>query len=253
MIQDALDEIEYVSGDAKSRLEAPRAGKDGHPAPFRLHYVEIGNEDNLNNGTATYRGAEGRFAMFYTAIKEKYPNLQVIATTTPNSTHDVIDEHFYMGFNDALNRAHMYDPERRPRTTADGQPAPKVFVGEWATRDNNPTPSFHCALTDAAFLTGLERNADLVIMSCYAPLLDNLNPGGQQWATDLIGYDRLTSFGSPSYYVQKMFYNNKGDVVLPISVTPQIAPTAPPPPAFQRTLKKKKKKYQKKKHNQKKK
>jgi alpha-N-arabinofuranosidase len=229
LIQDAFDEIEYVSGDAKTTWGARRA-KDGHPAPFKLNYVEIGNEDNLNNGTATYRGPEGRFAAFYAAIKQKYPNLQVIATTTPGSPHDVIDEHFYMGFNDALNRAHMYDPERRPRTTTDGQPAPKVFVGEWATRDNNPTPSFHCALTDAAFLTGLERNADLVIMTCYAPLLDNLNPGGQQWATDLIGYDRLSSFGSPSYYVQKMFFNNKGDVVLPISVTPQIAPAAPPPP-----------------------
>jgi len=118
----------------------------------------------------------------------------------------------------------MYD--NRPRTTTNGTPVPRIFVGEWATRDNKPTPSFHCALTDAAFLTGLERNADLVIMSCYAPLFDNLNPGGQQWATDLIGYDTLTSFGSPSYYVQKMFYNNKGDAVLPIALTPQIAPAS---------------------------
>ena len=80
------------------------------------------------------------------------------------------------------------------------------------------------ALGDAAFLTGLERNADLIIMSCYAPLFVNVNPGGQQWATDLIGYDALNAYGSPSYYVQKMFYSNRGDAVLPISLTPQIAP-----------------------------
>jgi len=116
----------------------------------------------------------------------------------------------------------MYD--NRPRTNQLGTPVPRIFVGEWATRDNKPTPSFHAALTDAAFLTGLERNADLVIMSCYAPLFDNLNPGGQQWATDLIGYDTMTAFGSPSYYVQKMFYNNKGDAVLPVALTLQIEP-----------------------------
>ncbi len=96
-------------------------------------------------------------------------------------------------------------------------------MGEWATRDNKPTPSFQSALGDAAFLTGLERNADVVIMSCYAPLFVNVNPGGQQWATDLIGYNALVSFGSPSYYVQKMFYCNKGDVVLPITLTPSQA------------------------------
>jgi alpha-N-arabinofuranosidase len=234
LIQDALDEIEYVTGDAHTAWGARRA-RDGHPAPFPLNFVEIGNEDFLNNGTATYRGPTGRFALFYRAIKAKYPHLQVIATTDPESPHDVIDEHFYMNFDAARNRAHMYDPEKRPRTTADGQPAPRVFVGEWATRDGNPTPSFHAALTDAAFLTGLERNADLVIMSGYAPLFVNLSdPAGparsMQWATDLIGYDALTAFGSPSYYVQKMFYNNRGDVVLPITVAPQVPAAIPPPP-----------------------
>jgi alpha-N-arabinofuranosidase len=125
----------------------------------------------------------------------------------------------------------LYD--NRPRKTADGKPVPKVFVGEWATRDNNnaiPTPTFHAAMSDAAFLTGLERNADLVIMTCYAPLLVRLNPGGMQWATDLIGYDTLNAFGSPSYYVQKMFFNNKGDVVLPVVLTPQITPKPTPTP-----------------------
>jgi len=134
-----------------------------------------------------------------------------------------------MGFNSALNNAHLYD--NRARTNQSGAPVPRIFVGEWATQTppRAATPKMADALGDAAFLTGLERNADLIIMSCYAPLLVNVNPGGKQWDTDLIGYDALTSFGSPSYYVQKMFFNNKGDVVLPITVVPQIAPATPAP------------------------
>jgi alpha-N-arabinofuranosidase len=222
--QEALDEIEYATGDVDTKWGARRA-KDGHPAPFKLTYVEIGNEDPEGGRTGRRATYAERFPIFYLAIKAKYTNLQVISTTRGNFgkyTPDVIDEHYYMNFNSALLNAHMYD--NRPRTNQAGDPVPRVFVGEWATRDNKPTPSFHSALTDAAFLTGLERNADLVIMSCYAPLFDNLNPGGQQWATDLIGYDTLTSFGSPSYYVQRMFYNSKGDAVLPVSLTPQVAP-----------------------------
>ena len=231
--QEAAEEIEYVTGGVNTKWGAQRA-KDGHPAPFKLDYVEVGNEDPSGGGiggrggqTATYAQ---RFPIFYDAIKAKDPKIKVISTTRSgfgDRVPDVIDEHYYMDFNSALRNAHMYD--NRARTTQDGKPVPRIFVGEWATRDNNPTPSFHCALTDAAFLTGLERNADLVIMSCYAPLFVNVNPGGQQWATDLIGYNALTSFGSPSYYVQKMFYNNKGDVVLPITLMPQAAPGAPAP------------------------
>jgi alpha-N-arabinofuranosidase len=231
--QEAVDEIEYATGDVNTKWGAQRA-KDGHPAPFPLHYVEVGNEDPTGGGRRGGRGTyQDRFPIFYLTIKARYTNLQIISTTRNsfgNYQPDVIDEHYYMDYRSALNNAHMYD--NRPRTNAMGAPVPRVFVGEWATRDNNnsiPTPTFHCALSDAAFLTGLERNADLVIMSCYAPLFVNLNPGGQQWATDLIGYNALTSFGSPSYYVQKMFYNNKGDAVLPVSVEPQLAPVAPPP------------------------
>ena len=236
--QEALEEIEYVTGDVNTKWGARRA-QDGHPAPFKLTYVEIGNEDPGGRPGGAQGGGAGRagtyperFTIFYDAIKAKYPNLKIISTRSSgygDRVPDVVDEHFYMNFNSALNNAHMYD--NRSRTATNGSPAPRIFVGEWATRDNLPTPSFHCALTDAAFLTGLERNADIVVMSCYAPLFDNLNPGGQQWATDLIGYNAINSFGSPSYYVQKMFYNNKGDVVLPITVTPQIAPIPNPPPS----------------------
>jgi alpha-N-arabinofuranosidase len=228
-IQDALDEIEYVSGDATTEWGARRA-KDGHPEPFKLTYVEIGNEDFLNNGTATYRGPEGRFAMFYSAIKAKYPKIQVIATTNPGVPHDVIDNHAYMSPNDAIRNAHRYDKADRS--------GPKVFEGEWASQEvrgvnggQRPlTPTFQCALSDAAFLTGLQRNADLVIMSCYAPLLTRVENGGHQWNTDLIGYDSLTAYASPPYYVQKMFSNARGDQVLPVAaITPETIPTPPTP------------------------
>jgi alpha-N-arabinofuranosidase len=219
-IQEALDEIEYITGDATTEWGSRRA-KDGHPAPFKLTYVEIGNEDFLNNGTASYRGPEGRFALFNKAIKAKYPRLQVIATTDPGVPHDVIDNHHYMSPGDAIRNAHLYDSADRN--------GPRIFEGEWASQERGVlrglTPSFRCALSDAAFLTGLERNADVVIMTCYAPLLTRMDPGGSQWNTDLIGYNTLSSFGSPSYYVQKMFFNAKGDRVLPVSeLVPQTIP-----------------------------
>jgi len=100
---------------------------------------------------------------------------------------------------------------------------PRVFVGEWATREGFPTTNFNAALGDAAWMTGMERNSDLVIMSCYAPLFVNVNPGGMQWKSDLIGYDALNSFGSPSYYAQKMFGTHIGDSV--IKITAENIPT----------------------------
>ncbi len=220
-VQDALDEIEYITGDVSTEWGSRRA-KDGHPAPFKLTYVEIGNEDFLNNGAASYRGPEGRFAMFYNAIKAKYPNIQVIATTDPGVPHDMIDNHHYMSPNTAIRNAHLYDNADRN--------GPKIFEGEWASQEpgiaRGLTPSFQCALSDAVFLTGLERNADIVAMNCYAPLFTRMNPGGSQWNTDLIGYNTLTSFGSPSYYVQKMFFNARGDQIIPVAqIVPQTIPT----------------------------
>jgi alpha-L-arabinofuranosidase len=135
--------------------------------------------------------------------------------------HDVIDNHHYMSPGDAIRNAHLYDNADRS--------GPKIFEGEWASQERGVlrglTPSFRCALSDAAFMTGLERNADIVILTCYAPLLTRVDPGGSQWSTDLIGYNSLSSFGSPSYYAQKMFFNAKGDRVLPVAkVVPQAIP-----------------------------
>jgi alpha-N-arabinofuranosidase len=203
-VNDALDEIEYVTGDANTTWGARRA-KDGHPAPFPLECVEIGNEDWFDR-SGSY---DGRFTQIYDAIKAKYPHLQCIATTKVTSrTPDVIDDHFYRSSMQMQSDTHHYDNTDRK--------GPKIFVGEWATREGAPTPNMNAALGDAAWMTGMERNSDIVIMSCYAPLFVNVNPGGMQWRTDLIGYDALTSYGSPAYYAQKMFSQNRGDVVLPV-------------------------------------
>jgi alpha-N-arabinofuranosidase len=201
-IQEALDEIEYVAGGTDTKGGALRASH-GHAAPFRLHYVEVGNEDSFDRS----KSYDGRYAQFYKAIKAKYPDLQIIATTPiQGMTPDVLDDHYYKREDDMFELAKQYDKADRK--------GPKIFVGEWATRQGSPTPNFSSALGDAAFMTGLERNSDLVIMAAYAPLLVNVNPGGMQWSTDLIGYDALTSYGSPAYYAQVMFGSCLGDHTL---------------------------------------
>ncbi len=211
-VQEALDEIEYATGDATTTWGKERA-KDGHPAPFPLHYVEIGNEDEFDRS----RSYDGRFAQFYDAIKAKYPDLQVIATAPVRSRKpDVLDEHFYRSARAMERDVHHYDRYDRK--------GPKIMVGEWATREGNPTPNLNAALGDAAWMIGMERNADLVVMHCYAPLFVNVSPGAMQWATDLIGYDALGSYGSPAYYAQKMFSANRGNIALPVDVTPQAVP-----------------------------
>jgi alpha-N-arabinofuranosidase len=201
-VQDALDEIEYVAGSVGTRWGAERA-KNGHAAPFPLHYVEIGNEDWFDR-SGSY---DGRYAQYYKAIKQRYPDLQLIATAPVKSTKpDVLDEHYYMSAQESFADAGHYDKTDRQ--------GPKIFVGEWATREGEPTPNLQAALGDAAWMTGLERNSDIVIMASYAPLFVNVNPGGMQWATDLIGYDALSSYGSPSYWAQVLFANHLGTEVV---------------------------------------
>lgn len=214
-VDEALEEIEYVMGDKSTKWGAIRA-IDGHPEPFPLHYIEIGNEDGFDR-SGSY---EKRFNQFATAIRAKFPQLKIISTVggksdflsnrfpIPAVRPDVLDEHFYRNSLEMQDMANLYDTYDRN--------GPKIFVGEWATREGFPTPNFNSALGDAAFLTGLERNSDLVIMSCYAPLFVNVNPGGMQWKSDLIGYNTLTSYGSPSYYVQKIFSQNLGDQAIMI-------------------------------------
>jgi alpha-N-arabinofuranosidase len=206
-IQSAMEEIEYVSGGPDTKWGAARA-RDGHPAPFPLTYVEVGNEDEFDK-SGSY---DARFAQFYDAIKKAYPQLQVIATAPVKSRlPDVIDDHFYRTAQEFFDDTHHYDKTDRK--------GPKIFVGEWATREGSPSPDMGAALADAAWLTGLERNSDLVIMASYAPLFINVNPGASQWVPDLIGYDALRSYGSPSYYAQVMFSNHLGNQVVDSHLT----------------------------------
>ena len=220
-VQDALDEIEYVTGDVSTHWGAKRA-QDGHPEPFKLTYVEIGNEDGFDR-SGSY---DGRFAQFNDAIKAKYPQLHCIATiggrdwlgTRGKLTirqPEVVDEHYYRNAWEMEEDASHYDNYDR-----NGY---KVFVGEWATREGAPTTNLNAALGDAAWMTGMERNSDLVIRSCYAPMFVNVNPKTDktprawQWDSDLIGYNAISSYGSPSYYTQKMFGTYLGDQVVKIA------------------------------------
>jgi alpha-N-arabinofuranosidase len=225
-VADALNEIEYVIGDTSTKWGARRAA-DGHPAPFKLNYVEIGNEDWFDE-SGSY---DGRFAQFYDAIKAKYPQLQCISTVGNEQPEkkrvhsrkpDVLDEHYYRSAENFEQEA----PSRFERYDRNG---PKIFVGEWAayedimpwsakSRHLPPTPNLKAALADAAWMTGMERNSDLIVMQCYAPMLVNVNPGGRQWRPDLVGYNALNSFGSPSYYAMAMFNTNRGNVVVRTSL-----------------------------------
>ena len=198
-IQDALDEIQYVTGDTSTKWGAERA-KDGHPAAFPLQYIEIGNEDFFDK-SGSY---EERFARFAKAIRSAYPQYKLIATTpVKNSKPDVIDDHYYQTPQEFFDLTHKYDTMDRS--------GPKIFVGEWATRMGSPTPNFGAALGDGAWMTSMERNSDLIVMASYAPLFTNVNPGGMQWSTDLIGYDALHAYGSPSYWAQVLFAQHLGD------------------------------------------
>ena len=227
-VQDALDEIEYVTGDTHTHWGSERA-KDGHPAPFPLHYVEIGNEDWFDK-SGSY---DQRFAQFHAALKAKYPQLKLISTIgndQPASSRvhsvqpDMTDEHYYRSADAFLQTSPDY------ARNYDRQ-GPEIFVGEWASyetsfppwdnRSHNepPTPDLKAALGDAAFMAAMERNADLIKMNCYAPMFVNVNPGARQWRPDLIGYDGLSTYGSPSYYAIKLFSRNLGNEILATSST----------------------------------
>jgi alpha-N-arabinofuranosidase len=218
-VQDALDEIEYVTGDTNTTWGAQRA-RDGHPAPFPLTYVEVGNEDWFDK-SGSY---DERFTQFFDAIKAKHPQLQIIATTKVKSrVPDLLDEHYYRSPEEMQLHALDYDTYARTNHT-------KIFCGEWATRVGSPTPNMAAALGDAAWMTGLERNSDIVLMASYAPLFVNVNHGAMQWRPDLIGYNALNSYGSPAYYAQQMFSTHHGDTVL-VTDSQDIPTVSRQPPA----------------------
>jgi len=204
-VQDALDAIEYANGPVDSTWGALRAAA-GHPAPFNMKYLQIGNE----NGGPAYRE---RWALFHRAIKAKYPEIQLVACVwggyPKDPMPDIIDEHYYNDPEFFIGQTNKYDDYDRN--------GPKVFVGEYAVTRGCGQGNLRGAIGEAAFMTGLERNSDMVTMAAYAPLLVNVNH--RRWNPDLINFDSSRVYGLPSYYVQQMFAENPGDVVLPVTVS----------------------------------
>jgi alpha-L-arabinofuranosidase len=200
-----LDLIEWANGPVNSTWGAKRAAA-GHPAPFNLQYVGIGNEEKI---TPEF---EQRFKLINDAVKAKYPEITVIGTSGPfHSGEDfdkgwsfaktqqvqVVDEHYYVQPEWFISNQYRYD--NYPRN------AGKVYLGEYATWGNQ----LKNALAEAAFMTGLERNGDVVQLASYAPLFAKKNY--TQWKTDMIFFDNTGYYLTPNYHVQKLFSVNKGD------------------------------------------
>lgn len=204
-VQDALDAIEYANGDAKTTKWGAQRAKDGHPAPFGLKYMEIGNE----NGGPDYHA---RYALFHDAIKAKYPGVQLVACdwngVVTERPLDLIDSHSYSNPGSFQRMSTRYDNADR-----NGQ---KVYFGEYAVTQQAGYGNLQAAIGEAAFMTGLERNSDVVKMSSYAPLLNR--EGWDRWHPNAINYDQARFYGTPSYYVQTMFSPNRADRVLPLQI-----------------------------------
>ncbi len=215
-IQDALDLIEFANGDTTTTWGALRA-QMGHPAPFNLKFIGIGNEQ----WGETY---PEHLKPFITAIRAKYPDIKIVGSSGPNSegkdfdylwpemkklNADLVDEHFYRPESWFLSQGARYDNYDRK--------GPKVFAGEYACHGKGKKWNhFNAALLEAAFMTGLERNADVVHMATYAPLFAHVE--GWQWRPDMIWFDNLESFPTSSYYVQQLYASNKGTNVLPLTM-----------------------------------
>ncbi len=215
-IQDALDLIEFANGDVNTTWGKVRADM-GHPAPFNLQFIGIGNEQ---------WGKEypERLEPFIKAIRKAHPEIKIVGSSGPNSEGkefdylwpemkrlkaDLVDEHFYRPESWFLTQGARYDNYDRK--------GPKVFAGEYACHGKGKKWNhYHAALLEAAFMTGLERNADIVHMATYAPLFAHVE--GWQWRPDMIWFDNLNSVRTTSYYVQQLFAHNKGTNVLPLTM-----------------------------------
>ena len=224
-IQDALDLVEFANGPVDSKWGKVRADM-GHPEPFNLKYLGVGNEqwdyDEQHGGYGPV--FTERLKKFSDALRAKYPQLKLIGTTGPNSEGwdfdllqprmkelkvDLYDEHYYRNEQWFLTHGLRYDSYDRK--------GPKVFAGEYACHGRGKKWNhFETSLYEAAHMTGIERNADIVHMATYAPLFAHVE--GWQWRPDAIWFDNLRSFKSVSYYVQQMFAMNKGTNVLPLTM-----------------------------------
>ena len=216
-VQDALDLIEFANGNVDSKWGKIRADM-GHPDPFNLKYLGVGNEQWSDEYPE-------KLEVFVKAIRDKYPEIKIIGSSGPYRDGkdfdelwaamreldvDLVDEHYYAEESFFENNADRYDSYPRK--------GPKVFAGEYACHGINGRKwnHFNAALLEAAFMTGLERNADVVLMASYAPLLAHVE--GWQWRPDLVWFDNLNVMRTCSYYVQQLYACNKGTEVLPLTM-----------------------------------
>ncbi|MFI5136235.1 MAG: alpha-L-arabinofuranosidase C-terminal domain-containing protein [Sphingobacteriales bacterium] len=219
-VQDALDLIEFANGPVTTKWGKKRADL-GHPKPFNLKLMGVGNEQWGPQYVE-------RWKIFEKAIKAKYPAMKLVTSVGPDpdgdkfdflntafrSLHaDILDEHYYRSPDWFLQNVKRYDNYDRK--------GPKIFAGEYAaqsvaTVSPQNRNNWQCAISEAAFMTGLERNADVVNMASYAPLFAHVD--GWQWTPDLIWFDNLRSYGTPDYYVQQLFSLNKGTDVVPVTL-----------------------------------
>ena len=218
-IQDILDLIEWANGDAKKTKWGKIRAESGHPKPFNLKYIGIGNEDLITDIF------EERFTMIFNAIKEKYPEIIVVGTVGPfNEGTDyvegwkladklgipMVDEHYYQSPGWFLHNQDFYDKYDRSKKT-------KVYLGEYATHIPGRKANMETALTEALYLTALERNGDVVHMTSYAPLL--AKERRTQWNPDLIYFNNREVKPTTGYYVQKLYGQHAGDHYIPSQIS----------------------------------
>jgi alpha-L-arabinofuranosidase len=218
-VKDALDLIEFANGPVTTPWGKLRA-QMGHPQPFHLEMIGVGNEQWGPKYVERYK-------VFEAALKAKHPEIKLVVAAGPSPSGetfdsmwktwrelkaDIVDEHYYMSPQWFLTNTSRYDRYDRN--------GPKVFAGEYAAQSSGATSpqnrnNWETAIAEAAFMTGLERNSDIVRMASYAPLLANVD--AWQWKPDAIWFDNLRSYGTPNYYVQSVFANNTGTRILPVS------------------------------------
>ncbi len=211
-VQEIIELIEFANGDVTTKWGSLRA-EMGHPKPFNMKYVGIGNE----NWDKVFLD---RYLAIQKVVKAKHPEIQIISSAGAGASGqqfdlawktldvhnaDLVDEHYYVPAAFLLNGANRYDSYDRK--------GPKVYVGEYACHLPNRANSLYSALCEAAMMTGFERNSDVVEMTSYAPLFNKI--GNSQWVPDLIWFDNVSSFGTPNYYVQALFGNHLPSVILP--------------------------------------
>jgi alpha-L-arabinofuranosidase len=223
-VKDALDLIEFCNGDKSTEWGAKRIAY-GHPEPFNLEYLAIGNE---NSGDDFWE----RFDIIYNAVKEKYPDINVITTSGARSSgrefddnysiidekypNSIVDEHYYSNDDWFYSNTQRYNSDKvrgNQENTYDREEPTRVFVGEFA--NNSTNNAYHSTLAEAAFATGLERNSDMVVMSAYAPLF--CKKGFAKWGANLIWFDNRGLWRSTNYYYISLFANNIGDKAINIS------------------------------------